>query len=334
MKITLWFFGIIFISSLFIRCNNPLKKSIFEPLTVEELKKVIEKDTSFREIYKGIRLVRDSIEHDELEKVNWIDLTYQRLQDYYDFANDTSYFNPLKEQFKREWELKYGGYHLKVDSISNYWKKYKKENSLERFVKIELFKLRKDRYSYSNDIKDIYLGFRLTPLKGRVQQLVFNYKLQPKIDEGKVESRISTLLNQSRLNQSRYFTSTPFSYPIVRYWEVDYTNEKLLSSKTLATLKRDYNIFIEIEELRKDDTNFSVDDLEIPQNIKFHWEHENNEIEILRNLYADDIIREFVDKDYRNERSHIIDKVSKILIEKDSLSFAFYLKRNKLLYGL
>ena len=39
------------ITTVFISCNNPLKKSIFEPLTVEELKKVIEKDTSFRENY-------------------------------------------------------------------------------------------------------------------------------------------------------------------------------------------------------------------------------------------------------------------------------------------
>ena len=175
MKNTLCYLSLIIISTVFIRCNNPLKKSIFEPLTVEELKKVIDKDTSFRENYKGIRLVRDSIEQDELEEVNWIDLTYQRLQDLNHFAIDTSYFNPRREQFKKEWELKYGGYHLKVDSISNHWKKYKEENSLERFVKIELVNLRKDRYSYSSNIKDIYLGFRLTPLKGP-RKTIWNYR--------------------------------------------------------------------------------------------------------------------------------------------------------------
>lgn len=300
-------------------CNSHLDKSIFEPLTVEELKKSIDKDSLFEGTYKSIVFIRDSVLKTDIEKAKFADLTYSRIHKLVKFSLDTIYFKPIEERLKKEWQEKYGILHTKVDSISNYWKKYRDENSLEQYVKIELVQIDKEYYSYSYGIKNVNLGFRLTPLKGQVDQLRFGYKLEAKINEKDEESLYESLY--SSLEKSWCLTTTPFSKPTVRYWEASYKNEKMLESKTIETLFRDYNVYIEVDQIRKDGKNMSNDDLKIPESVKNHWKYENREY--LKDLYIKDVLKDLLGLDYVKEYEYRFAEIDKILKEKDALAYDF-----------
>lgn len=301
-------------------CNSHLDKPIFEPLTVNELKESIESDSLFKGTYKYITFIRDSVLTDDMEKVKYADLTYDQIFDYVKFSADTTYFKPINERLEKEWNEKYGIHEVKVDSISNYWKKYKEDNSLEQYVKVELAKIDKEYYSYSGGIRDINLGFRLTPLKGKIEQIRFGYRIEAKINEKEDENAYSSIY--SALDKSWCLTTSPFSKPVVRYWEVNYTNEKILKAKTLETFNRDYNIYVEVDEIRKDGKNMSNDDLNIPKSVTRYWEYENREY--LQDLYVDDVLEEVLGVEYLGKYEYRNQEVDKILKEKDPLVFEFF----------
>lgn len=315
--------AIILVISIF-SCKNPLNKPIFQPLTVEELKDAIQKDSVFEESYKYIQLIKDSVLKSDLDKAKWADLTYNRIYKIVKLAIDTTYFKPIGEDLKKEWNEKYGKYQAKVDSVSNYWKHYKSQNSLEQYVNVELVEINKEYYEYIGDVKSVNLGFRLTPLKGQVDQLRFSYRIEPKINQ-KDEDNESLY---SVLDKSWCLSTTPFSKPIIRYWEANYTNEKILKSKTIETVKRDYNIYIEIDEIRKDGTNMSNDDLHIPESVQNHWRYENKEY--LKDLYVPDVVKEVLHEEYLPEYEYRQQGIDKLLKKKDSVAFEFLSLRKNL----
>lgn len=300
-------------------CSNHLDKKIFEPLTVEEIKKSIEKDSTFKDTYETIQQIKDSVLRTDIEKAKFADLTYNRVYKLIRFAEDTTYFKPIRERLKKEWQEKYGILQEKVDSISNYWKKYRDENSLEQYVKVELVQIDKEYYSYSYGIRNVNLGFLLTPLKGQIDQIRFGYKLEAKINEKEGESLYESIY--SSLDKSWCLTTTPFSKPIVRYWEANYTNEKVLESKTIETLFRDYNVYIEIDQIRKEGKNISNDDLKIPESVKNHWRYENREY--LEDLYVDEVLKELLGIEYISDYVYITEGVNKLYRDKDALAFEF-----------
>lgn len=327
MKNVLLFFTAIMLVS----CNDQLDRSIFEPLTVNELKEAIDQDLLFKNTYEYITFVRDSFLESDMEKVKFADLTYERILEFARYSSDTAYFKPINERIKKEWNESYGIYLKKADSISSYWKKYRDENSLSQYVTIELVRIDKEYFSYSGGIRNVNLGFKLTPLKGKIDQLRFGYRIGAKINEkeDKDEDVFSSIY--SVLDFSWCLMTTPFSKPIVRYWEANYSNENILKSKTLETFKRDYNIYIKVDEIRKDGVNISEDDLDIPESVLNHWEYENREF--LNDLYVDDIIEEVLGKEYISENKFRSQEIDKILKEKDSLVFEFIrapMKRNEI----
>lgn len=304
---------------LIVSCSNPTKKKIFEELTVEELKSAIEKDTLFENTYKLIEFKKDSVLTSELDKVKWTDLTYKRVHDFVKYVSDTTSSKPLREKFKKQWSEKYGIIEQQVDSLSNHWKNYAKENSLDQYVKVELVTLDKEYYSYAGGIRNVNLGFKLTPLKGKIDQMRFGYKIESKLDEDNTESEYSSIL--SSLDYSWCRMSRPFSKPTTRYWEASYSNEKIIESRSVKTLLRDYNIKIIVDEIRVNGENIDKDDLGIPKSIERYWEYENREY--LSDLYMDDVAKELLNKEYLKDYEFINQKFDSIYKEKDKLSFEF-----------
>ena len=311
---------------LLLGCNKIPDKSVFESLTVSELKEAINYDTSFAGSYKYIKHLRDSVITSEIDRVKYSDLTYKRVFKLIKFSDDSTYFKSERNKIDEDWKKKYGGYKVKIDSISNYWKKYKKENSLDQYVKVELVKLEKEYYQYIGGLSEVQVGFKLIPLKGTVQQVRFEYRLEAKIneDKNKESNYYSTYANI--YDNSYCLSTTPFSAPIIRYWNANYRNKEILESKSLETLFRDYNVIIEISEIRKDDKNMRLEDLNIPKCIEHHWEYENKEY--LHDLYAKDIVKEILNEDYISEYEYREQEIQKILRNKDSLSLDFLQARN------
>jgi len=296
-------------STLLSGCNNISDKPISEKLTTEELSKAIKSDTLFSDFYEYIRKHVDDLS--EIKKAKYNDVNYRRLFSYIKFVDDTTYWNPLFDKWGKEWDMKYGEYMPKADSTVNFWKKYLEENSLNKYVKVELAKIDKEYYSYSYGIKEVNLGFRLTPLQGTVEQIVFTYGYQAKIHE-----------NNKYYEKHRCRSTTPFSNPTIRYWEVDYSNRKLFSGHSVETFLRDYNLYIEITDIRKDGVNISTDDFDTPEVISDYLQYGEND-DFMRDYYREKIISKLINEDYLR-RWEYYEKHADVLREKkDKLCFDF-----------
>ena len=212
-----------------IGCNKIPNKSVFEKLSTEELSVAFKYDDSFREFYESTRDNMDDVS--DVIKATYSDITYRRFFDFYKILLDSNYMESIIDEYGLEWEMKYGVHLTKTDSVLNYWRNFKEENSLDKYVKIELASIDKEYYSFG-PLSDVKLGFRLTPLQGTVEQVIFTYGYNAKIHE-----------SSSLYDKKRCLTTRTFSSPIVRYWEVGYSDRDLFAGYNAETFQSDYNIY-------------------------------------------------------------------------------------------
>ncbi|MCL2327198.1 MAG: hypothetical protein FWC39_01660 [Bacteroidetes bacterium] len=295
-------------------CSNISDKPVTEKLCTEELSKAIKSDTIFADFYEAIREKVDDMS--DIKKATFNDVTYRRLFKYAKFLIDTTYWNPLYEKWGKEWESEYGVYLPKADSVLNFWKKYLEENSLDKYVKVELARIDKEYYDYIGGLKEVNLGFKLTPLQGTIEQIRFNYGYKPKISG-----------DNKYYEKHNCISTSPFSSPTVRYWEVGYSDRDKFGGKNVETFLRDYNLYIEITQIRKDGKNISIDDFAVPKEVSRCLEYEN-EYPALFGLYKDDVIKELINKNYVTKLGYENKKADEIREKKDKLSFDFLKELN------
>lgn len=295
-----------------IACDRHLNQSVFTPLSLDDLKTSINKDSTFEYIYKEIRHTCDSVLKTDIDKAKYLDVTYKDILNLVKFAQDTNYFNKRRIEWGKEWNGKYGIYTAKIDSTIEYWRKFKEDNSLNQYVDVQLDGIHKTYYSYIGGIKDIQLAFKLTPLKGQIDQLVFSYRIKAKIkDDEKTSSYVSTL------DKNRCLTTQPFSSPITRYWDVSYSDKQKFEGETLDSFKRDYNIYIEIEEMRKDGVNFDKDKLGLPESVDDYLKYGFGD------YGKDKIASELLKIEYIANYEYIQQKTQDVMKEKDAKAFEF-----------
>ena len=290
-----------------ISCNKIPNKSIFEKLTTDELAVAFKYDDTFREFYEFIDQVDDV---SDVVKASYSDITYRRFFDYYKILLDSNYWKPLKDEWELEWNNNFSLYLTNADSVLNYWRNFKEENSLDKYVKIELSSIDKEFYSFGA-LSDVNLGFRLTPLQGTVEQVIFTYGYKAKIYEG------SSLYDKKRCLSTRTFSS-----PIVRFWEVGYSDRDLFAGYNAETFKRDYNIYIEVSDVRIDGKNISIDDLGIPEVVSDCFEYEN-ESSYLYDIKKENLIKELIYSDFVAKEDFLLESYSNALKEKDEHCFNF-----------
>ncbi len=305
-KFYLLFFVVIFLLS---SCNSISDKPVSEKMTTEELSKAIKSDTLFAEFYESIREEVD--EMSDIKKATYSDITYRRLFKYVKFLQDSTYWNPLFDKWEKEWQLDYGTYLPKADSVLSYWKNYLAENSLDKYVKIELARIDKRYYDYIGELKEVNLCFKLTPLQGTVEQIRFNYGYKAKIhgDDGLYEKQ-------------RCIETDPLSSARIGCWEVSYSDKDKFAGKNVETFLRDYNLYIEVTQIRKDGINISTDDFNVPESVKECLEYEKK-YPILYEFSKDEVIKELINKDYLGKWDYRNKKADELREKKDKLCFDF-----------
>ncbi len=298
-RVFLAFAAIIIITS----CNKIPNKSIFEKLTTDELSTAFKQDNTFRDFYEFVR--EDLDEASDVVKATYNDITYRRFFNFFKFMMDSTNLAPKMQGWEAEWQNQYGVYLLKADSVLNYWQNYKAENSLDKYVKIELYEIDKEYYSYLGTLKNVNIGFRLTPLQGTVEQVVFTYGFNAKIHEG------SEYYDKKRCRSTR-----PFSTPIVRYWKASYSDEDLLSGYNAETFLRDYNIYFEVTDIRIGGENLSIDNLNIPEVVSNCFDYENKYPSLYENE-KNDLIKSLIYSDFVPINEYMEEKYVNSLKEKD-----------------
>ena len=274
---------LLFFCSLFIiySCTNGLNKSIIEPLTVDELKINMKRDTSFTDFYSMIQEIREYVLKSDVTQAKFADITYKRVKKYNDKINDAIFFRKIINEQREIYDSKFPDYTNEVDSILTYWQAYKSKYSLDSLVQIEYSELWKEYYSYSNDVKSVNIGFLITPLKGTIEQLIFRYSIKPKIsNDGKL----------GYFDTHRCLASSPIYSAKTLYWEADYSDEKYLANKTSSEVSKEYAFNIEIVEVRMHGENMSEKLEMIPESVSDALKYGP--------YYNGDVIRELIDPNY------------------------------------
>ena len=306
MKKIIFLLSIIFCFS----CSNGLNKPIIETLSVDELKANIKKDTTFTDFYKDVQTLRSWILKSDVNQAQWGNITYNDLKKYKKKSSDTIFINKLTKTFKEEYKQLYPDYSSQVDSIMNYWREYKEQNKLEAYVKIEFAELWKEYYTYSGDVREVNVGFRITPLKGTIEQLDFRYDITSKISNSKTIGLYEG---------NRCLASSPIHSSKILYWEADYSDEKYLKNKTNTEIKRDYDFLIEIVEVRIDGENLNEKLEAIPHSVNMALKFCSE----ANNYYADDIIKELVDNTYKSFNDFASSKYDEALRKIDPNVYDF-----------
>ena len=86
---------------------------------------------------------------------------------------------------------------------------------------------------------------------------------------------------------------------------------------------RDYNLYFEVTDIRKDGENISISDFEVPDIISKCLEYENK-YPALFELEKNNLIKELIYKDYKDSFDYIFQKRNEIAEHKDKLCFDFY----------
>lgn len=302
-------FLILIVAAVVCSCsNNGLEKPITEMLTVDELKANIKEHSEFADFYEGVKEIRDWVLMDELNQAKYGDITYERLWKYGLRLRDTTFTASIWANIRTEYDAIYPDHTSKVDSIMNHWINYLEENKLEKYVRIEFDELDKEYYSYSGEVRDVNIGFKITPLKGTIQQLVFFYNMKPKI---KNDGEFDIISSHSCL------ASSPINSTTTLYWQADYSDEKRLKYMTTAEVKRDYDFIFKIIKVRVGGVNIDEKADAVPHSVHMALEYGAE----YNNFYSDDIIKEFIDKDYISFREYASPKYEKVIRDIDAEVF-------------
>lgn len=282
------FLVIIFLTS----CENYMDKSIIIELSEKEIQKSLEGDSLIYNFHKEFKVYRDTLSSNGGLKKKFEPITYSDiriLREVYGKEYD-SFRDSIKENIlKPKWEEEFGYIDTKIDSVLSFY--YDNPIDLSKYVKVELSKVNTEYYGSIGGISEVNLGFKLTPLKGTIQQLIFSFTYTPKIG-GKSYSH-------------RYRTVEPFNRSIVRYWEVDYSEKRELGGETPYTFMRDYDVSIQIEKIRYKNENLSKEREDIPFEVEMLKKSIDGDLSISVGLTNDDrdLISNLMVESYRKSVS-------------------------------
>jgi hypothetical protein len=263
-----------------------MNRSILESLSVDELKAHINEDSTFTKFYSEAQKMGEWISESELREAQYGEITYERLRKYLRHGKSSLFWEIKGEAWQEDYNRLYPDYHEQVDSIMNYWREHVARYNMDSVVTVEFSDLRKEYY-YSGDVRDVYIGFKITPLKETVDQLIFRYEMKTKVgNDGEI----------SAFNSHRCVATTPVSEPTTLYWEADYSDEKALKSRTSDDVRREYDFNIELVNIRINGENYEDKLKEVPEPVQMALKHCTPE----DNWYEVDIIKQLINPSYKD----------------------------------
>ncbi len=298
----------------FVSCSNVPKKSVEQPLSNKELAAWLKEDTLFvTEYYTDFRDWWETL--DQIDQIKYSEVTYRRLDDFIKFDNDSTKWNPFKRQCDEEWQIQYGPSITKADSIIAYWDSVSQEHlsMMSNFAKVELKKIDTEYYTYIGGIKNVDLGFLITPLQGAIQQIRFEYAYGAKI-------------NESTSNQHSCICTSPITSPSIKWWEVSYSERDIFGGKTADSFLRDYDMIIKITSIRKDNVNYNIDDINIPKSVQSYLKAQKDEwsARYMLDYYQKEVITSLIQPDYMDDWSYYFQKHNQEMEKHDKICFDLY----------
>lgn len=294
-------------------CNSYLDKPIYEPLTVEELKKAFEKDPMFEYDYSEIEEAAKAINENTILKVKFSDLTYRKMIKTMRYLRSDA-FGEVYASFGEEWKNYAMVYQSQVDSIVGYWKHYIEE--MNQLAKIEPIKIRKEYYSFGS-LKSVELGFRITSLKEQLKYIRFQFSIVSKAD--KKEDDDSVALPSFGLEETCFaFIDSPST---VEYADVGYAKREILENYDIKTFLDNYNVIIEVKDVETVEKEYDL--YEVPSCVRLYLNDEDDGETGMENHWFGDIVKECIDEKFIDEFDFVEKKRTEFLSKQYPLYWEF-----------
>lgn len=301
---------------------SPTGRSINEPLTLDQLNSVLKKDPDYAATFALTeRYQKKGLSDTEKAYLN--DLTYKQLHKFLKKYNDPAYTDKLKAEYGQDWKKEYGALFDRVDSIDAYWKQYFTDHQLSSFVAVEWIRLDKNH-------PDLFLGgtrvtFRITPLKGRIEELDAYFGLVPKGSQPFYTYYQTTGRNHLHID-------APFSQPVTEQaylsfnsaFDIDVSD---LQSMNLSELATKYNFDVDLTRIKKDGEYLTPVQAwtAVPDPVREMWNQRNKDSwnEFSKDLYYADIVKALIDPAYIPQHEYIAERVREHFYDLDPLAAKF-----------
>jgi hypothetical protein len=245
-------------------CSSALDKPIIEELSIEELAKVIERDSSFSVIYDVVENIREPLLSSAIQKVKWKGFTYADLVEYQATAQDSVLFATAEKLADKKWRNEYLDVAKSVLDTVRGWKssaiEFLDHGTPQSLVKVEPYDINTESYGSGIGVKSVDIKFKCTPLVDGVEQFSFYYDVYPKYMK-----RDSVIAAERRAEVMKGVTWYPSltldngcfyskALPRVAYgrFEAPYDLEKRLSYQTVKSLSESYDVVIYVDDVMID----------------------------------------------------------------------------------
>lgn len=301
------FFTLLFATMLG-ACKN--ERPIVEPLTDEDVVKLIEKDTIYEDIITDVELVRDTFEKDIVLRSKYSDVTYNDIYEFQKKLQDTTLLKRIADEARAVYEHKMDSllsiYKPKIDSLREHYQEIKEKRDPSKYLNVEFHSIKKNYSDNNNYLRSLTVKFRVTPLQGPIQGGSFYYKVKPKVTGHTAAS-----------GGSRFSSYT--SQPTIYSWEADYDVEDEFEDKSTYSIKQNYDFEFAINTVRVKNETINAKDIEIP----FMYEEYLNEDSLTMYQYSSILSIEYDmdevhgfehhDKVLKREKRKINSKVAELL---------------------
>ena len=300
-------------------CNNPLRKSISEELTMEEIKSISKRDPLFLAVYDTYfeNKCYEGFLKDKTVLVLYSDLTYKKFYEYVQQTTNEDFVSSAYEDAEKEWSVKYGCSERKFDSIINHWEKHVAENTIETYLDIE-FDHASPYKNYYN--KGLTLYFKIIPKKEKLRDVRFDYNIWTKEDEPKVVISESAdhIYRFSQLSKKGDYYEINSIYLV--YSKNSFYDDLVENKLSSEELRNKYNFKFDIHYIKTDGDS------------RIAKVSEYQDVPVLIRLFIKEptlsqkelIIRKYFDKDYILLDDYKEEYLKSKREEKDAMCYNFF----------
>lgn len=286
------------ISFIFNACSqDPLDKPISEPLPLDVLKELIEKDPSFALRHEFYESLRKAVFDSDTKKAVF-DATYNDGEHWFeDRARLSSDLDGIKEKAISEWQAIYTKDKAALDSLAQAKKKILQEQGISSYVDFKFKNLEPSKISMDRDV-----NFTITPKRGcKIQNYTIHYVIN-KAGLGSYSRALNGAIYKASFSRED------------QDWDVQHTNGDWVFSQDLyyktqgmtsAEMTRLYNAYFYVTGIvvtTKDGKRLSesniASSLGIPHSLELYIKEPSDIWELLA-------IQESIDKNYTTKDKYV-----------------------------
>lgn len=288
-------------------CSNRYNKSIFSPLTEQELSEITKNDSSFSYVYSRMQETNKTLVESDMKKYE--NLTYQDIMNFMNFDLGKEWADSIT----LEWKHQYGDYRrsVNIDSISDFWKRQQEEMDPNKYVNIEFLGFNRENTKIYGKYMETEISFKIIPTNGNLDGVDFSWSLDFKKDK---KNRLHYFVEGSSISYTK-----PIYHPISIDKKINYIlfEYEGMTDNQIVHYILSNDVDISIDRVYKDNELISN---KVPESIVRYWKCSDS---VLVNYYIDKIIEDLIDDSFVPEAQYIKSQIDAEFYQRFPIVFDY-----------